>query len=145
MQQWLEGIVTTLRKLQFDSSRFENRIPALLKQFRSAPRMIVSKWVEPAKPKLARLPKWQIPQDHTRRVKAAGGAWEEERYDPILLTVNNDGGYQGRAIPLMWQVEFDPGDERLEAARGGAGRRWLEQRHPKSLPQTISEAGRGIA
>jgi len=126
VRQWLEGIVTVLCRYRFDSSRFEKRIPALLKHFSSDPRMIVSEWVEPAKPRRATLPKWQVPKDLAKRVAAAGGTWEDERYDPILLTVSNDTLYEGRKIPLMWQIEFDPFDERLEAASKRLENRGIE-------------------
>jgi hypothetical protein len=49
-------------------------------------------------------------------VEADDGLWESERFDPILLTVMSDTSYQGRDIPLAWQIEFDPGDDRLAAA-----------------------------
>jgi hypothetical protein len=116
VRQWLEGIVTALRLCHFDSSAFEKRIPSLLRQFRSDPDRIVPEWVEPATPKPRGLPKWRVPKDLRQRLADGGGTWEDERYDPLLLTVSDDVSYQGRAIPLMWQVEFDPFDERLEGA-----------------------------
>ncbi len=59
---------------------------------------------------------WRLPNDLRKRVVDAGGSWEDERYDPILLSVSDDVSYKGRKIQLVWQVEFDPFDERLEAA-----------------------------
>ena len=126
VRQWLEGIITVLRRWQIDCSRLEERIPALLKQFCSDPATIVPRWVAPPKPKVERLPKWRVPKDLRKRVADAGGTWEDERYDPILLSVSGDGSYKGRKIPLMWQVEFDPCDERLEAAGERLENRGLE-------------------
>ncbi len=116
VRQWLEGIATILRKYRLDDSRFEKRIPALLKQFRSDQSRIVPDWVEVPIPIPGKLPKWQIPKGLAKRIATADGTWEEERYDPLLLTVSTGTTYQKREIPLMWQVEFDPFDERLEAA-----------------------------
>ena len=126
VRQWLEGMATILRTCHLDSSRFEQRIPALLGQFCSDPSRIVPDWVEAPKPVSANLPKWQVPKDVKKRAAAAGGSWEDERYDPVFLTVNTGAAYDGREIPLMWQVEFDPFDERLEAAGERLERRGVD-------------------
>jgi len=127
VRQWLEGIATVLRRYRFDSSRFEERIPGLLDEFCTDRSRIIPEWVEAPKPAPGKLPKWQVPKDLRKRVEAAGGTWEEEeRYDPILLTVSSDATYEGREIPLMWQIEFDPFDERLEAAAERLERRGVE-------------------
>ena len=59
-------------------------------------------------------PKWKIPKALKRLIED-DGMWEDERWDPILLTVMSDTEYEGREIPLAWQIEFDPFDDRLEA------------------------------
>lgn len=89
---------------------------SIVKEFCSDPGRIVPGWVEAPKPKRESLSKWRVPKDLRKRVADAGGTWEDERYDPILLTVSNGVSYKGRKIPPMWQVEFDPFDERMEAA-----------------------------
>jgi hypothetical protein len=150
VRQWLEGIVTVLRKYHFDSSEFEKRIPALLRQFCSEPDRIVPGWVEPAKPKPGGLPKWRIPKNLRERLADADGTWEVERYDPILLTVSDDVSYRGRKIPLMWQLEFDPFDERLESAGerlesrgvepdGDAWSSVIQKRFKKRFPKLAGE------
>ena len=116
VQQWLDGVATVLRGLKFDSSHFEERIPALLKQFCSDPSVILHNLVETPKPLPKAFPKWRVPKDIKKHVKEADGTWEDERYDPILLMVSEGGSYDGRSIPLMWQIEFDPFDDRLEVA-----------------------------
>lgn len=63
-----------------------------------------------------KLPQWKIPRNIAKRVEAEDGMWEDERFDPILLTVMSGNSYQGREIPLTWQIEFDPYDDRLAAA-----------------------------
>jgi len=69
-----------------------------------------------AKPKLPVMPVWKIPKNIQTRVDAEDGMWEDERFDPILLTVMSGVEYEGRDIPLSWQIEFDPFDDRLGAA-----------------------------
>lgn len=117
VQQWLEGIASVLRIYRFDSLQFEQRIPALLDKFVADHSKVVLGWVEaPADPLPAELPKWKAGKDVRKCVTASRGTWEDERYDPILLTVSVGVEYQGREIPLMWQIEFDPFDERLQTA-----------------------------
>ncbi|HYE20237.1 MAG TPA: hypothetical protein VEA69_17445 [Tepidisphaeraceae bacterium] len=65
----------------------------------------------------AKAPKWKLPKNLAKVVEDEGGSWEEDRWDPILLTVIGGTVLEGREIPLAWQIEFDPYDDRLEAAR----------------------------
>ena len=128
VRQWLEGIAMILRKCHLDSSGFEQRIPALLEEFCSDRSRIVPEWVEAPKPVPTGLPKWRVPRDLKKRASAAGGGWQDDRYDPLLLTVNAataDDDDVGDP-PLIWQIEFDPFDERLEAARERLERRGVE-------------------
>jgi hypothetical protein len=62
------------------------------------------------------MPKWNIPDNLQVLIDQGGGIWEDESWDPILLTVMADTSYGGRDIPLSWQIEFQPADERLEKA-----------------------------
>ena len=41
-------------------------------------------------------PQWRIPRNLQRRVEREGGTWEDERFDPILLTVMSGTSYNGR-------------------------------------------------
>ena len=64
-----------------------------------------------------KLPEWRIPANIQELVATdEDGIWEDTRWDPLLLTVMAGTSYDGRDIPLAWQIEFDPGDERLNAA-----------------------------
>ncbi len=126
LRQWLEGIAAVLRKYHFDSKAFEKRIPGLLKEFRGDPSRIVSDWVESPKTKPGKIPKWEVPKDLKKRIEAADGIWEDERFDPLLLSVSTGTTYGGREIPLSWQIEFVPEDERLEAAGERLERRGIE-------------------
>lgn len=69
-----------------------------------------------SKTKPMALPIWKIPKNIQKRVDDEDGMWEDERFDPILLTVMSEVEHEGRDIPLSWQIEFDPFDDRLEAA-----------------------------
>ena len=68
----------------------------------------------------AKSPKWKIPKNLQQLIDAdspdGDGMWEDDSWDPILLTVMAGTSYGGRNIPLSWQIEFQPEDERLEAA-----------------------------
>ncbi len=58
-------------------------------------------------------PNWKIPANLQQRLDADDdGIWEDDRWDPILLTVMTGTSYEGRDIPLSWQIEFEPPDER---------------------------------
>lgn len=100
-------------------------------------------------------PKWRVPENIAKRVEKDGGVWEDERFDPILLTVMSGVSYQGRDIPLIWQIEFDPSDVRLEAANAKLkatgidtdGDGWADvvknefaRRHPKFKNQFHSDS-----
>ncbi len=55
------------------------------------------------------MPEWTIPGNLQKLVSADGdGIWEDARWDPVLLTVMGGISYCGRAIPLAWQIEFEP-------------------------------------
>jgi hypothetical protein len=144
LRQFLEGVVAVLVQEQIKASKLEQRTEALLKQFVSRCGMIeydphpytfgtpgdpyglkkkaiAAKTPKPetkARVKFAKgnLPKWKIPAKIRKHVEDEGGLWEDERFDPVLLTVLSGNSYKGREIPLTWQIEFDPFDERLATA-----------------------------
>lgn len=69
--------------------------------------------VEPA----ATQPEWSIPDNLLQLVDDdEGGIWEDNTWDPILLTVQKHIIYHGRPIPLAWQIEFEPFGPGFEAA-----------------------------
>lgn len=67
-------------------------------------------------PEKKTAPIWKIPKNLKKLVEE-DGMWEDERWDPILLTVMSDTSYEGREIPLAWEIQFDPFDDRLETAK----------------------------
>jgi hypothetical protein len=68
----------------------------------------------------AKMPEWNIPKNLQELINAdspdGDGMWEDDSWDPILLTIMAGTSYDGRDIPLSWQIEFEPDDERLEIA-----------------------------
>ena len=64
---------------------------------------------------MAEMPRWQAPQD-LERVLHDDGVWEDERWSPIHLTAMSGTEWNGREIPIAWQIEFDSFDEQLESA-----------------------------
>lgn len=61
------------------------------------------------------MPAWDIPDNLDELLEDEEGMWEDDRWEPILLTVMTGTVYQGRKIPYSCQIEFEPEDERLEA------------------------------
>jgi len=62
-------------------------------------------------------PEWSIPENLLELVDGdEGGIWEDDSWDPILLTVMKGTVYRGRPIPLAWQIEFEPVGPRFEVA-----------------------------
>jgi len=66
------------------------------------------------------MPKWNIPKDLQELIDAdspdGDGMWEDDGWEPILLTVMAGTSHEGRDVPLAWQIEFDANDERLADA-----------------------------
>jgi hypothetical protein len=144
LRDFLEQLAAILTREQIDASKIETGTELLLRDFASRPRMIEygphpytfgtpdnpcglkKKPVALAKPKVRTkapakaatkaLPKWTIPKRIGKRVEEEDGMWESERFDPILLTVMSGSSFRGREIPLAWQIEFDPFDDRFGAA-----------------------------
>jgi hypothetical protein len=62
-------------------------------------------------------PDWSIPENLAELLDAdEDGIWEDDSWDPILLSVMKDTVYRGRPIPLAWQIEFEPAGPGFEAA-----------------------------
>ena len=54
-------------------------------------------------------PEWNIPSDLESRLDAdEDGMWDDDRWAPIHLTVMKGTSYDGRDIPLAWQIAFEP-------------------------------------
>lgn len=60
-------------------------------------------------------PVWNIPEN-LEEIVAEEEFWEDESWSPILLSVIGGTSYQGRDIPLSWQIEFEPYGDEFESA-----------------------------
>jgi hypothetical protein len=81
-------------------------------------------------------PTWNIPTDLRQQLEAdEDGVWEDDQWAPILLTAMAGTSYEGRDIPIMWQIEFEPPDDR-------DGDEWAEfvaEAFSKRYPENVSE------
>jgi hypothetical protein len=64
---------------------------------------------------MPKMPTWKTPKNIAEALEDGDGSWEDERWSPILLTAMSGTEYEGRDIPVAWQMEFDPSAEELEA------------------------------
>jgi len=62
------------------------------------------------------MPSWKPPRNIAKALEEGDGFWEDERWSPITLTAMSGTEYDGREIPVAWQVEFDPSEDEFEAA-----------------------------
>jgi hypothetical protein len=65
---------------------------------------------------MRKMPTWKLPKNIAKALEDGDGAWEDERWSPILLTAMSGTELDGREIPIAWQIEFDPSEDDLEAA-----------------------------
>ena len=139
LKQYLEELAAFLTRERVDTSRIERDTESLLKEFVSKPGMLQldphpytfgtkddpyglkkkaattptpkPEAKAPAKFAKRKMPAWRIPKKIEKRVEQEGGMWEDERFSPILLTVMSGNSFNGRGIPLTWQIEFEPFDD----------------------------------
>jgi len=71
-------------------------------------------------------PTWNVPENISEILANEDGMWEDERWAPLQLTAMSGTEFEGRAIPIAWQIEFDPSDEEFEAANERLEERDLE-------------------
>jgi hypothetical protein len=65
---------------------------------------------------MRKMPTWKPPKNIAKALANGDGAWEDERWSPILLTAMSGTELEGREIPIAWQMEFDPTDDEFEQA-----------------------------
>jgi hypothetical protein len=65
---------------------------------------------------MKKMPIWKPPKNITKALNEGDGFWEDERWFPIQLTAMSGTEFNGREIPVAWQIEFDPSEEDFEAA-----------------------------
>jgi hypothetical protein len=65
------------------------------------------------------MPSWKTPKNIAKALEDGDGFWEDDRWSPIRLSAMSGTEYEGRDIPVMWQIEFEPaeaGNAKLEGA-----------------------------
>jgi hypothetical protein len=65
---------------------------------------------------MSKTPTWELPQNIAKALDDGDGFWEDERWSPIQLTAKSGTEYEGREVPIAWQIEFDPSEDDFEAA-----------------------------
>jgi hypothetical protein len=65
---------------------------------------------------MPKMPQWKPPNNVAKALADGDGSWEDERWSPILVTAMSGTEYEGRAIPVAWQIEFEPSEDEFEAA-----------------------------
>jgi len=75
---------------------------------------------------MPKMPQWKPPKDIAKALADGDGTWEDERWSPILVTAMSGTEYQGRAISVAWQIEFDPSEDEFEAANARLEERGVE-------------------
>lgn len=64
---------------------------------------------------MSEMPSWKPPKNMAKALEDGDGSWEDERWSPITLTAMSGTEYEGREIPIAWQIEFDPSQDEFEA------------------------------
>jgi hypothetical protein len=65
---------------------------------------------------MPKMPTWKPPKNISKALEDGDGFWEDERWSPIQLTAMSGTEFNGREIPIAWQIEFDPFGEVFEEA-----------------------------
>jgi hypothetical protein len=65
---------------------------------------------------MPRMPRWRPPKDVAKALADGGGFWEDERWSPILVTAMSGTEHREHAIPVAWQIEFDPSADECDTA-----------------------------
>jgi hypothetical protein len=97
---------------------------------------------------MPKMPTWKPPKNIAKALEDGDGFWEDERWSPIKLTAMSGTEFEGREIPIAWQIEFDPSVDDFEAANAKLeemeiepdGYGWGEY-----IPKAIRKSNPGLA
>lgn len=64
---------------------------------------------------MRKMPTWKRPKNISKALDDGDGVWEDERWSPILLTAMSGTEFDGREIPIAWQIQFEPSDDDFDA------------------------------
>jgi hypothetical protein len=65
---------------------------------------------------MPKMPSWKPPKNIVEALEDGDGFWEDERWSPLHLTAMSGTEFEGREIPVAWQIEFEPSEDEFEAA-----------------------------
>jgi hypothetical protein len=65
---------------------------------------------------MRKIPLWRPPKNIAKALEDGDAFWEDERWSPIQLTVMSGTQFEGREIPVAWQIEFHPSEDEFEGA-----------------------------
>ena len=75
---------------------------------------------------MPKMPRWRPPKNIAKALADGDGFWEDERWSPILVMAMSGIEYEGREVPVAWQIEFDPSENECEAANARLDERGVE-------------------
>jgi hypothetical protein len=94
------------------------------------------------------MPSWKPPKNIAKALDDGDGFWEDEQWSPILVTAMSGTEFNGREIPVSWQVEFDPSEDDFEAANAKLEEMGIEPDGygwGEYIKKTIRKANPGLA
>jgi hypothetical protein len=97
---------------------------------------------------MPKMPKWKLPKNIAKALEDGDGFWEDERWSPILLTAMSGTEFNGREIPIAWEIEFDPFEDEFEQANSKLEEMGIEPDGygwGKYIHKSIRKANPGLA
>lgn len=60
------------------------------------------------------MPSWNAPKNINKALEDGDGFWQDDRWAPLRLIAMSGTEFEGREIPVVWQIEFNPSDDDFE-------------------------------
>ena len=61
-------------------------------------------------------PTWKIPENVEEFLQDEDGIWEDDRWSPLLLMAVTHVENEAKAIPVAWELHFEPAEDYFAAA-----------------------------
>ena len=90
---------------------------------------------------MTKMPTWKLPKNLGKAIEDGDGYWEDDRWSPILLTAMTGTEFNGREIPIAWQIEFDPSEDDFEAANAEIEQMGIGNGRPFRVPASAYNDG----